>query len=89
MTQTTTDVPATTRVRTTIDVRTIVPRDRHPVIFSTFEALKPGEGFELVNDHDPKPLYFQFQARVGSKFEWHYLEQGPELWRVRIARTAA
>jgi uncharacterized protein (DUF2249 family) len=70
----------------TIDVRTIVPRERHPLIFRAFESLKPGENFELVNDHDPKPLYYQFQAEVGPQFDWHYLEQGPEVWRVRIGR---
>ena len=37
--------------QTTIDVRTIIPRERHPLIFRTFEGLQPGEGFELVNDH--------------------------------------
>jgi uncharacterized protein (DUF2249 family) len=41
-----------------------------------------------VNDHDPKPLYYQFQAEIGPKFEWQYLEQGPEVWRVRIGRPA-
>ncbi len=70
----------------TIDVRTIVPRERHPLIFRTFGALKPGETFELVNDHDPKPLYYQFQAEIGPQFDWQYLEQGPEVWRVRIGR---
>ena len=73
---------------TTIDVRTIVPRERHPLIFRTFEGLQPGEGFELVNDHDPKPLYYHFQAEIGPGFEWQYLEQGPEVWRVRIGRKA-
>lgn len=72
--------------QTIVDVRTIIPRERHPLIFRTFEALKPGEGFELVNDHDPKPLYYQFQAEIGPSFDWQYLEQGPEVWRVRIAR---
>lgn len=75
--------------QTTIDVRTIIPRERHPLIFRTFEGLQPGEGFELVNDHDPKPLYYQFQAEIGPKFEWQYLEQGPEVWRVRIGRPAS
>ena len=73
----------------TIDVRTIVPRERHPLIFRTFEGLRPGEAFELVNDHDPKPLYYQFQAELGPVFDWQYLEQGPEVWRVRIGRAAA
>ena len=68
-----------------LDVRNVIPRERHPLIFRTFGALKPGEGFVLVNDHDPKPLYYQFQAEVGQ-FDWQYLEQGPETWRVRIGR---
>ena len=72
----------------TLDVRTIAPRERHPMIFEIFDALDPGAAFELVNDHDPKPLYYQFQAERPGVVEWTYLEQGPELWRVRIARTA-
>jgi len=75
--------------QTVIDVRTIIPRDRHPLIFRTYGALGPGEGFELVNDHDPKPLYYQFRAELGDEFDWEYLEEGPETWRVRIGRRAA
>jgi uncharacterized protein (DUF2249 family) len=74
--------------QTELDVRNLVPRERHPLILRTFDALGPGEGFVLVNDHDPKPLYYQFQAEIGPKFDWQYLEQGPEVWRVRIGRTA-
>ncbi len=72
-----------------IDVRSIVPRQRHPLIFSTFGDLQPGGAMELVNDHDPKPLYYQFQAELPGQFGWDYLEQGPDVWRVRISRTAA
>ncbi|MEJ2291270.1 MAG: DUF2249 domain-containing protein [Deinococcales bacterium] len=72
----------------TLDVRTIAPRERHLLIFQTFDALEPGAAFELVNDHDPKPLYYQFQAERAGLVEWAYLEQGPEQWRVRIARSA-
>jgi uncharacterized protein (DUF2249 family) len=71
---------------TTIDVRTIVPRERHPLIFDTFHKLGTGESFLLVNDHDPKPLYYQFKAELGEAFQWDYLEQGPEVWKVRIGR---
>jgi uncharacterized protein (DUF2249 family) len=69
-----------------LDVREIVPRERHPLIFGTFENLEPGESFLLVNDHDPKPLYYQFQAERNGKFSWEYAEQGPEVWRVRIGK---
>ena len=72
----------------TIDVRTIAPRERHPLIFATFDALGAGEAFLLVNDHDPKPLYYQFSAERQGQFSWEYLEQGPETWRVRIGKSA-
>jgi uncharacterized protein (DUF2249 family) len=49
--------------------------------------LEAGESFILVNDHDPKPLYYQFQAERTGEFTWEYLEQGPAAWRVRIGRN--
>lgn len=73
---------------TQLDVRTIVPRERHPRIFQTFDDLQPGEAFELVNDHAPTPLYYQFLHERPEQFEWEYLEEGPETWRVRITRKA-
>ena len=72
----------------TVDVRSIIPRERHPLIFNTFLALAPGQAFILVNDHDPKPLYYQFQAEHAGTFGWDYLESGPDVWRVRIGRKA-
>ncbi len=71
-----------------IDVRNIAPRERHPLIFHTFDNLAVGEFFELRNDHDPRPLHYQFQHERAETFAWEYLESGPEVWRVRISRTA-
>lgn len=70
------------------DVRGMVPRERHPKIFATFEALAPGEAMLLVNDHDPKPLWYQFQMEHEGRFDWQYEEQGPEDWKVRITKKA-
>jgi uncharacterized protein (DUF2249 family) len=78
----------TTLTATTVDVRSITPRDRHPVIFSTFWGLMPGQAMELVNDHDPVPLHRQFDAEMPARFDWDYLESGPTLWRVRITKRA-
>ncbi|MBV2234179.1 MAG: DUF2249 domain-containing protein [Sterolibacterium sp.] len=75
-------------IKTTIDVRTIPPRERHPLIFNTYDSLAAGEGLLLVNDHDPKPLYYQFQSESKGEFTWDYLEQGPAVWRVRIGKAA-
>jgi uncharacterized protein (DUF2249 family)/hemerythrin-like domain-containing protein len=71
-----------------IDVRTIPPRDRHPFIFSTFDGLMPGGAVMLVNDHDPKPLFYQFSAERAGEFTWDYVESGPMIWRVRIGKAA-
>jgi uncharacterized protein (DUF2249 family) len=72
-----------------LDVRDEVPARRHQLIFETYGALKSGDAFVLVNDHDPKPLYYQFDAEHNGEFSWDYLEQGPDVWRVRIGRVAA
>ncbi|MGN6242970.1 MAG: DUF2249 domain-containing protein [Motilibacteraceae bacterium] len=72
-----------------LDVREEVPARRHELIFGTWTALPAGEDFVLVNDHDPKPLYYQFAAEHPGEFSWDYLEQGPQTWRVRIGRSAA
>ncbi|HEX5127857.1 MAG TPA: DUF2249 domain-containing protein [Rhodocyclaceae bacterium] len=71
----------------TIDVRVIAPKFRHPLIFGIFENLPPGQALVLTNDHDPKPLHYQFQAESSGQFSWDYLEQGPERWQVRIGKT--
>ncbi|MBF6612482.1 MAG: DUF2249 domain-containing protein [Chloroflexi bacterium] len=72
---------------TWLDVRAIAPRQRHETIFDTFNALRSGHAFVLVNDHDPKPLYYQFKAEFEGLFTWTYLEQGPETWQLRIVRV--
>jgi hypothetical protein len=47
-----------------IDVRTVIPRERHPLILQNFRGLKPGEAFELVDraakapETDPDSLAF-------------------------------
>jgi uncharacterized protein (DUF2249 family) len=71
-----------------LDVRPIPPREKHPAIFDTFNELEIGESFVLVNDHDPKPLRYQFEYEHTDQFDWQYLEQGPTVWAVRISRTA-
>ena len=68
------------------DVRDMPPPQRHKSIFEKFDGLCSGEGFVLVNDHDPKPLYYQFAAEHEGEFTWEYLERGPEVWQVRIGK---
>ena len=71
-----------------LDVRPLAPAQRHEKIFATYGALAPGSSFVLVNDHDPKPLRYQFEAEHAGEFTWDTLEAGPAVWRVRISRPA-
>jgi uncharacterized protein (DUF2249 family)/quercetin dioxygenase-like cupin family protein len=73
----------------TLDVRALAPRDRHARIFATFAALRPGEALRLVNDHDPKPLKYQFAAEYAGEATWEPEQAGPETWIVRIGKVVA
>jgi len=78
--------PRTPEALEELDVRPYEPAERHRLIFERYDVLAPGEAFELVNDHDPKPLYYQFQAEAGPEFRWDYRQQGPDEWRVLIGK---
>lgn len=47
-----------------LDLRDIPPAERHPKIFEAFDALESGEALTLINDHEPRPLFFQMRAEV-------------------------
>jgi uncharacterized protein (DUF2249 family)/hemerythrin-like domain-containing protein len=80
------DVPPAAPV---LDVRPLPPAQRHERIFQTYAALPPGAAFVLINDHDPKPLHYQFMYEYPGQFTWEYEERGPTVWRVRIGKAVA
>ena len=71
---------------TSLDIRIYEKGHKKDIIFKTFESLASGEKMELINDHDPRPLYQQFILNFPEHFEWEYLEQGPEIWRIAITK---
>lgn len=70
-----------------LDIRPIPAPQKHPLIFQTFDELAVGETFQLINDHEPRPLFYQFQFEHPGQFEWAYEEQGPTVWRVNITKV--
>jgi len=80
-----TDAFATSDVNV-VDVRSLAPAQRHAKIFQLVDELAPGASFILVNDHDPKPLYYQLEAEYPRQFSWTYRERGPDVWRVEIGK---
>ncbi|MCL6524523.1 MAG: iron-sulfur cluster repair di-iron protein [Thermoflavifilum sp.] len=69
-----------------LDVTQIPPKLKHPTIFEHFDALQEGDSFSILNDHDPKPLYYQLLAERGDTFTWEYKQQGPQWWEVEIGK---
>lgn len=72
----------------TLDVRNLIPRERHTTIFARFDSLQPGDTLRLVNDHDPAPLRYQLLAERAGQAEFEYEQQGPDEWIVRIHKLA-
>lgn len=76
-----------TQVKTvTLDVRTIPPWERHPKIFEIFDGLAVGEALVIINDHDPRPLHYQFMMEREGQFEWKSEEKSAREWTATIKR---
>jgi uncharacterized protein (DUF2249 family) len=71
-----------------LDVTQIAMHERHTIIFNQFDRMEPGKSFILQNDHDPRPLGFQFRFEREGEFSWEYLQKGPDVWKVRIGKLS-
>ncbi len=70
-----------------LDLRPLPPFERHEKIFDKWEQMRPGETLRIINDHDPKPLHYQFEAEQKGQYEWEYVQQGPKDWTVDIKKV--
>jgi uncharacterized protein (DUF2249 family) len=71
-----------------MDVRPIPCSIKHGLILKTWFELAVGDYFILLNDHDPVPLRYQFEAEFGGAFTWEHLQRGPAEFRVKISKLA-
>lgn len=71
-----------------LDVRELPPYERHGKIFEVWEQIGVGDVLELVNDHDPRPLHYQFMMERDGEFTWHSEERGPREWVAHIQKVA-
>jgi uncharacterized protein (DUF2249 family) len=72
----------------TMDVRDLPPWERHPKIFGALEALAVGQTLVLVNDHEPKPLYYQLLHERPDKFQYTVEQKGPREWAACFRKVA-
>jgi uncharacterized protein (DUF2249 family) len=68
------------------DVRDIPCSEKHEKIFLRWSRLPVGDYFVLKNDHDPMPLQYQFEFIAGKAYSWEYLERGPLVFQIKIAK---
>ncbi len=71
-----------------LDLRKLLPFERHSKIFENWNALKSGEILRIINDHEPKPLYYHFEAEYKGQFKWEYEKQGPKDWIFKITKVS-
>lgn len=74
---------------TILDVRPVAPKDRFEAIMGAYDELPCGGTLHLTVDHDPMCMYYTLKSTRGDDaFHFEYLENGPEVWRVRVEKQA-
>ena len=72
-----------------LDVRSLPHGQRHARVLAAIEAL-PGDGaLVLVAPHAPRPLLAEIDARYPGQIDAEWLQEGPEVWQIRLHRQPA
>lgn len=70
-----------------LDVREINKSFRKKTILNLFSDLKDGQQLILISDHSLAPLHKLFQRQKHGFYEWHDVQNGPDLWKISITKT--
>ncbi|MFA5576812.1 MAG: DUF2249 domain-containing protein [Tissierellaceae bacterium] len=69
-----------------IDTRGYEIEDINDIVIKSFDHLPVGEKMVLINDYNPINLFNELEDRRFGKFEWDYMEEGPDIWKVSLAK---
>ncbi|MBO1030461.1 DUF2249 domain-containing protein [Tessaracoccus sp. SD287] len=69
-----------------LDARAIPHAIRHGAILGALGQLGAGGAMILAAPHDPQPLLRQIDQQFNGTVEISYVEQGPEVWRLKMVR---
>jgi uncharacterized protein (DUF2249 family) len=72
-----------------LDVRDLPHGQRHARVLAALDALPVDGALVLVAPHAPLPLLAEIGARYGDEVAADWLQDGPEVWQIRLHRTAA
>lgn len=70
-----------------LDVRTIPHTIRHATVFGALNGLGPSSAMVLIAHHNPLPLLGQIERMFQGAVEVAYLNDGPDVWKLRLTRT--
>lgn len=73
----------------TVVCHSLPAAERLPAMLRAFDALAPGQSFELQSNHAQKPALARLTGERKGLFEWSPLEEGPTLWRTLVTRRSA
>lgn len=73
-------------VTETLNVTTLVVLFKNQIILNHFDHLEEGKAFMLLNNCDPKPIYYRLLVERGQTFNWKYVAEGPDIWKVKISK---
>lgn len=72
-----------------LDLRGMPPAERHPKIFELFDALPPGEVLIIINDHDPRLLFYELKAERAETFDherYEVSQKGPQKFVAKLVK---
>lgn len=61
-------------------------KEKTEIVLKNFDQLPVGEKMILINDTDPSHIFNELKEKRFGKFELEYIEEGPEVWKVALAK---
>lgn len=72
-----------------IDVRMLPVQWRHSIVFDAYLQLTIGQSLIVVNDHEPRGLYEEFDQEFAGSFSWDVVPSEGTEYRVHITKRAS
>lgn len=81
-------VPAPRGRIVAVDLCTLPHSQHHPAVFARLQLLAADDRMIVACHYEPNTLFWQITGRWPGRFSWAWLDRGPLVWRVEIARTS-
>lgn len=69
-----------------LDLREVPPAEQNLRVLQAMESIRPGTIFLVLDNKEPKEIRKQLDHYFEGRFRWKLLQEGPDLWVVKIAK---